>query len=159
MTTFASVVIGVVSSLIATLLFLGLAELVKKVLLPWAEDMIYRGVRVDGRWVDADKPDKSKIESVLELKQKADRITGIYSHEKAGEAGSKSVYRVAGEIRNTYLNASLWPISDKMVDSGTLLVRVYHRDSLLWLEGTMTYISSDTGKIESTSVRYKNGDS
>lgn len=154
MSTFASVVIGVVSSLLATFLFIGLTHLTRRVIIPWAEDKIYRGLRIDGRWIDLNIPPDSKVSMLLELTQKADRISGFYSHEDDGPE-SKATYRVQGEIRNTYVNASLWPLSDKLLDSGTLLARVYHKDGSLQMGGALAYVSSEDGTVISSAVIFK----
>jgi hypothetical protein len=50
MDPFWSLVIGIVSSLVATALFLGFAEFFRRSLLPWYIDKLYRGVRIDGTW-------------------------------------------------------------------------------------------------------------
>lgn len=158
MSTFVSVVIGVVSSLIATFLFLGLTQLTRRVLIPWVEDKIYRGIRIDGQWTDADLTADSKLKCIFELSQKADHVSGIYSHQDENP-DSKATYRVVGEIRNTYLNASLWPLSDKLLDSATFLGRVFHKDGKLKMDGVLACVSSEDGKIVSHTISYVHKDS
>ena len=45
-----SLIIGISSSLAATLLFIGGSEIFRKIFLPWYADFIYKGIRIDGDW-------------------------------------------------------------------------------------------------------------
>ena len=156
METLEIVLTGIISSLVATFIFLGGAFIFRKHVSPWIEDSMYKGVRIDGHWKDADIDDESSLFSALDLKQKASEITGIYSH---GNDSDKTSYKVRGEIQNTYVNASFWPISSKLIDSFTFLGRVYHSESNLRIKGVISYVSNEDGSIQSTEAEFVYRDS
>jgi hypothetical protein len=146
LTALASLGIGIASSLFATLAFLCLAQVVKTIIVPWFEDKIYRGVRLDGRWsvaVTSQENPGSAQNPSLSLQQKGDRISGFYSHDVSG---TLQIYRVEGQIRNTYFTASLWPVSNKEVDTAAILLRVFTRDGLK-MSGILTIVDTGEGKV------------
>ena len=80
MNTLTAVFIGVASSLIATFIFYWLIELFKRIVLPWYEDKIYRGVRIDGKWTSTTIRDpENDISASMQLNQKGENVTGTYS--------------------------------------------------------------------------------
>jgi hypothetical protein len=155
MTTFETVILGIVSSLIATLIFLYLSWLVKNILLPWFEDKIYRGVRINGDWVAetwaGQIPSKFNIKMLIE--QKADIVTGTYSHSDPAKNDTSS-YTLTGEIRNAYVTASIWPIAKDYIDAGSFVLRVMSVDGLK-MKGMVMYISNSDGNVLSTDVVFK----
>lgn len=162
MTTFETVLLGITSSLIATFIFLYLSWITKTVILPWYEDKIYRGVRIDGHWI-AEKWDGTDIdeiaaisEATIEIKQKADHISGIYSHVDRDD-GDTTSYVFKGEIRNSYVTASSWPIARDHIDAGAFVLNVYS-DNGLKMKGMISYIG-DSGNVGSCSVEFKKKDS
>lgn len=44
----ASIVLGIVSGVIATLLFQGLAQIMKRVCIPWYRSVTYQGLDISG---------------------------------------------------------------------------------------------------------------
>jgi hypothetical protein len=112
-----SVFIGVISSLVATVIFILLAEFCRKVVIPWYGDQIYKGVRIDGKWkctvmggVDVPK----EMPATLELAQVGESIKGTYAH--TDHEGVTDVYDVRGVLRNMYLLALCTPKSKRSVD-------------------------------------------
>lgn len=164
MTIFETVLVGIGSSLIATFIFLYLNWLVKSILIPWYEDKIYRGVRVNGHWV-IDEWDENKlgnnapIRATFEIKQKADQIKGIYTHTIVKEKEEDTTsYVIKGEIRNTYLAATSWPISDEQLDAGTYMLRVHSQDGLK-MKGMLSFVSHTTGEVSGSNVVFKKKES
>ena len=73
-----AVIVGIISSLIATLVFFGLASVFRSIVIPWFLDKIYRGVRIDGRWVNEQADEKKSInppEFRLTIQQRADALS------------------------------------------------------------------------------------
>src|SRR5271157_1042206 len=131
-----SVVIGIVSSLIATGILLCFAQLWRKAVLPWFKNLIYHGVRLDGEWkvvrvagaVAADiAATGMQVQFEMTLQQSADRVTGTVL--LAG-MGRREFYRVEGEIRDAFFSAIMRPQSPRVIDSGSMLFRIYDDDGL-----------------------------
>ena len=151
MESFWALVIGIVSSLLATVLFVSAVELVKRVILPWYADYIYRGVRIDGSWLAGpySTDDPSEIRSMaLELNQKGDHISGLYSHTVAvGEDKATVTYHLKGTLRDAYLAATLHPVARDFLDAGTILARVYYLDGALRLKGAIACVAQASGSV------------
>ena len=146
MSNFISLIIGIVSSLVATGVFIALSELFRRVVLPWYEDKIYRGVRIDGEWrlksVDGklvDPKDKD-TESKFTLRQKGEKVTGEYKHGDVD--GKDEVYLVIGFIRDGYLSLLSEPKSRRSMDAGVGLYHIRNEDSKLQLLGSLTFVST-----------------
>ncbi|QJR30028.1 hypothetical protein [Limnobacter profundi] len=151
MSIWETVTLGIVSSLIATFVFLGLGWVLKKVVLPWFEDKIYRGVRVDGRWkLYFNNQKNSKFFGMLELKQNGDRVSGSFTYENTDRT-EVMTYRLVGAVANSYVNISLAPTARRSIDTGSLVARIYE-ESGLQMTGTLIYISTKNGQIESAPV-------
>ena len=146
MDNFSSLIVGIVSSLIATAAFIALSELFRRVVLPWYEDKIYRGVRIDGEWrlkSMAGKsldPQSDTLTSKFTLHQRGEKITGEYMH--TDEAGKPEIYSVIGFIRDGYLSLLSEPKSRRAIDAGVGLYHIRYEGSALRLLGSLSYVSA-----------------
>lgn len=143
-----AVVVGIVSSLIATAIFIGTSEFFRRLALPWIEDKIYRGVRLDGNWRlntanGSNMPEGLSIE--MEIEQWGDKIYGttVINYED-----EKDVYKIRGVLKNMYFMAYMEPISPKMIDASALLFFVEHEKSSLQLRGSLLH-KDKPGKVGS----------
>ncbi|EJA7341234.1 TPA: hypothetical protein JG809_003270 [Vibrio parahaemolyticus] len=131
-----SEVIGIVSSLVATALFICFSEFFRKVVLPWYEDKIYRGVRVDGVWklveIEDQNIESSDIKMRLELCQHGDKVTGLYYHT---DGDRKYEYDVTGRISGMYLLATAAPRSNRQIDAVSFLFHLETKNSCLRMSG------------------------
>ncbi|PMJ97868.1 hypothetical protein [Vibrio sp. 10N.261.55.A7] len=130
--------LGIVASLIATFLFIGISELSRRVLIPKFRDLVYSGVRLDGRWELNTTVTAMQKEAIatLELNQKGDQVTGLYRHKDL-ETQGMSEYDFKGEIKDMYLVASISPKSKQQVDSAALMFMVKPTSGGLLLQGGM----------------------
>jgi|GEM_PF-2105708 len=143
-----SVVVGIVSSLIATAIFIGVSEMSRRLVFPWIEDKVYRGVRLDGSWRlkmadGSDMPDSLSIE--MEIEQWGDKIFGTCVID---DKDDKTVYRMKGVVKNMYFMAYMEPISSKMIDASALLFHIEHEKGSLLLCGSLLH-KDKPGKVGS----------
>ena len=149
-----ALVIGIFSSLIATVGLVGLSELFRRVLLPLYSDAVYKGVRIDGKWVCCllgKTPPPSEITNEMILNQKADQVFGLSILNKPGEA-PPNIYVIRGQIRDGYFSATMVPKESDKIDAATCLLRVYSADGKLRLKGRNAYINSVTAEVEAGEV-------
>ena len=158
MSTLETVILGIVSSLIATFVFLGLAWVLKNAVLPWLEDKIYRGVRIDGRWkIRFVEQENGESFGIVDLKQKGDRLCGTFTHE-SDDKTEVTTYSIAGSIANSYTNISLTPASSTSIDTGSLVAHIYYEGGLQ-MSGVLVYISTKDGRVESAAAALTHADS
>ncbi|WP_032096116.1 MULTISPECIES: hypothetical protein [unclassified Alteromonas] len=156
MSIFETLLTGISTSLVATFIFILLSWYTKNIVLPWYSDKVYRGVRVDGKWVltsigGNEFPDT--INANLELNQKGDLVKGLFSHHMKGKDEITS-YTIKGEIRNSTINITAWPISKYQLDSASFLMKIYS-DQGLRLTGTLSYVSSTDNLVKAEKVEAK----
>jgi hypothetical protein len=133
-----SLIMGIGSSLLATAIFILASECVRKIVLPWYTDKIYRGVRIDGEWEIKERHGKEwqsqNLSMNLKLIQKGEVVTGIYTHKNDQEIDE---YILEGIIRDMYFLATAVPKSNRHVDAITLLLHVNNVNSKLVMTGGM----------------------
>jgi|TARA_R100001039_G_scaffold37683_2_gene36873 hypothetical protein len=152
-------IIGISSSLVATFIFLFSRWILLEVLIPWYLDKIYKGIRVDGQWTDVMEGEEDcPVRAALNLKQNANKITGIYSHIFLKEVDSTTTYKVEGEIRDSYVTLTCWPLAKDHLDAGTMLFKVFSRSGLR-MKGSNAYISSEEGVVKSGEKEFRKIDS
>lgn len=145
--TVLSIVLGIVSSLIATAFFIAISELTRRLLIPWYTDRIYRGARIDGRWELKRLADKevlgSRLGMYMDLTQSGDEVSGTYSHK--GNDGTVDTYRLAGCIRDRYFLATATPVSNRHLDGVALVLYLRTENSELVLSGGALFCSEPGG--------------
>lgn len=134
----SSVLLGIVSSLIATGIFISISEIFRRIVVPWYSDKIYRGVRIDGKWILEsinDKPAPETETMVFELTQKGDIITGTYCHTDPDNSDDTTFYSLSGVFQNSHFSAILRVRSPHVIDAITMLLYVRYEKSKLRLRG------------------------
>lgn len=103
-----SIILGIISGLITSVLIFLLIQIFNKILRPWYQDMIYSGVRIDGQWYTQKifRDGDTIQDELLELKQHAYSISGTYTITKRYK-GSESIdiktFKVDGKIRDRFV--------------------------------------------------------
>lgn len=141
--------LGIVSSLVATALFIGASELVRKVVLPWYADRVYRGVRVHGDWElirMGEHEDISSVQLNLHLLQSGDKVTGSYTHKWKNEP--RDTYDVVGAIRDGYFLAIATPSSRRQMDGISMLLYIRTKQNELHMTGSLLHCG-DPGQVKS----------
>ncbi|TZF88342.1 hypothetical protein [Cognatilysobacter lacus] len=151
--TLLSLVVGIISSLFATAIFLVLAEIARRIVLPWYTDKLYRGVRLDGTWrllkLDGSPVDAAMVKIGLALQQRADVITGTYT--LTGAEGHATNYHVHGIVRDRYLMATATPVSDRHLDGVAMLFYVESAESKLLMNGHFLYCAQG-GEVKASNA-------
>ena len=159
-----ALIMGIASSLIATALFIAITELFRRVILPWYGDLIYRGIRIDGKWeccrLGEDDVTSLKMKNEMVLKQKGDQISGT-SLLQDGDESTPTIYNVRGQIRDGYFMALLWPQCTDMLDGATCLFRIFTSDGKFRMKGRHAYIDSKSAEVKGSpeEIEYSKGDS
>ena len=149
-----ALLIGITSSLVATAIFVTIAEIIRRWFWPLLADQIYKGVRLDGKWQACRLGDKEidpkgwpRMEFII--KQKSDCLTGTASIFESEEKTPDS-YKINGHIRDGYVSLILDPISSEMIDASACVFRVFHGKDKLRLKGRQVYLDNSTAQIVAT---------
>jgi hypothetical protein len=103
----SSIILGVVSGLLASfLIYLG-ARLFDKVLLPWYRELIYRGIDISGQWQTKTMHPSGNIEdSVMHVTQKAEKLSCVVTIAKklaSSDDVQIKTYQFTGELRERFV--------------------------------------------------------
>ena len=148
------ILLGILSSLIATFIFLWLHWFFRTFIIPWYIDKIYKGVRIDGRWIlkVKDEAEKKKLSVRFDLQQRADQLEGIFS---LTQGDSVELFKLKGIIRDAIVTLTWLPTVKDTIDSGAAVLRVFVREKGLNMKGTFSTISTESGEIISSYVEFE----
>jgi len=135
--TTSSLIIGIASSLVATLLFIGGSLFLRKGFLPWYADKVYRGVRIDGTWAMEAFGDHDGVAVTLALKQSGENVSGnVYVNVD----DSRMTFEFAGRVQNMYLSGICHPQSKRHIDPMTFLLHIDFYGGNLKMQGGMCLV-------------------
>ncbi|MFT5498606.1 MAG: hypothetical protein ACI9TH_004021 [Kiritimatiellia bacterium] len=157
-----SIVSGVVGGLL-TSLFLFLSAIVcRDRFIPWIEDRVYGGIRVDGTWCIQDQTDDQghslySQEETLELEQKASRLSGrLILIPKGGEDGKPRTLKVEGTIRDRFVMLSCVPATRRHLGYQAFLGEISGDGTQL--VGQASYYHISEAKVEAVEAIYTRRD-
>ncbi|HHF2855184.1 TPA: hypothetical protein ACPJZ8_004408 [Vibrio diabolicus] len=138
-----SVVAGIVAGLITGVLIWLFRVVWLSILKPLTEDLLYKGVRIDGLWfselVDTDSIHKEEISVV----QRGNSISGTIKTLEGQDKGSS--YRFTGSFKNLILTGTYESTSKYMTDRGTFTLKL--SDNGGELKGVTTYVGDTDGSL------------
>ena len=151
-TAASSIVIGIVTSLVATFIFLGLAVLFNKLVLPWFRQQVYRGLSIEGTWQWSERrsqPDRHIIRFYFE--QAADSLLGRHTLDisVAGDA-SLTEYRIWGFISDGHVVGYCRPLDKHSTTYAAFHLTVIEQIPGVQLKGSLvgTGVDGDLTKLD-----------
>ena len=148
------IMLGIISSLVATPIFIVLSWVIKNVVLPWYSDQVYKGVRLNGEWArtNVGGTECCSVDhplATLSLKQKGEYVSGTYTHG-SNASNSKTPleeYIVKGNISNSFLVMTKQPLRNDNIDAASGIYHIFNKDHKLQLRGSELCIESENVKI------------
>lgn len=98
------ILVGVVGGVLTSALIMLAISIFKKIIVPWYQNIIYRGISLSGPWHWFDE-DEDSVK--MELKQAGDSITGIYTYMDSKKKGDIKIYHVTGWARDRFVQLNL----------------------------------------------------
>lgn len=139
---------GVISGVLTAVVLLLVTQYWIKVVRPWLENLVYKGVRLDGIWkASMEVKGQVKSESIV-LKQRAHRITGIITYPEDTK-GSSHTYALEGWFYDNTLTAVTEELGRARSDRGAVVMAFRPGLSIgtlegigVWFEGTKPVATS-----------------
>jgi len=147
-----TVVLGVVSGLVATAIVFVVQVGYAKVLKPWIEEILYRDLKIEGRWL-ATYPQAEGSTEVIELIRQGHTITGLVTVTGGPDKGQ--VYALSGTFKNLILTASFSGKDEARLDRGCFTLQTKNNGQ--HLVGYSTYYQDDENEIASLECRWERG--
>lgn len=144
-------IIGVISTLLGSLLGWLLFRFGSDTILPWYQRRVYRGVIVSGCWRGSRTDGGTVYGFSLDLKQNGHRLEGVFTADNAKPDGShtKKIFYLVGEITNNYVLLNYAPSDPHTYGSGAFLFQIYTAGRVL--RGGMLYLRTKSGEVGAVS--------
>lgn len=127
---------GIIAGIVTCAIVAGARELVRRVIVPWYEDKVYRDVRLGGHWETAFYIDREEVSETAEVRQKANKVTGLIQLRRATAIRE---YEFRGQIANLLLTAEYWLKGPSSRDRGAFALTV--KENGRKLEGYLSWYS------------------
>lgn len=141
------IVSGIAASLITAIILIFLSQWWRNTFLPWFENMVSKGVRVDGVWRTYMTIKDTEKSEIAILVQKGHLITGTITYPEDTK-GRSHTYEIKGEFFDNVLSALLIEKGKSKLDRGALLLTLKPGTSHpemngvgVWFDGEKPYAS------------------
>ncbi|MBC8146982.1 MAG: hypothetical protein H8E98_03220 [Bacteroidetes bacterium] len=125
--TISTIFIGVFSGIITSILIWICIQMFKKILIPWYQQTIYRGINVSGEWISKQEYSGNVLaEQTISLNQKGHLIKGtLISRNKIPNKGEDTTtFKINGEIFDNYVDIEYQINDKKLIGRGSQLLKV-----------------------------------
>jgi hypothetical protein len=129
METSQSIVVGVISGLLTSAIVYLFIGIFHKIIKPWYQDIIYKGIRIDGEWTLQRKFENSNIlqDELMELKQHANAVTGtrtIIKRFPNNDVSELKIFKIKGKIIDRFVSISSENINNRKIGISSGLFEV-----------------------------------
>jgi hypothetical protein len=133
----AQIMLGVASGVLTSALLYICVRIFRDLALPEIRELLYRGVDISGPWHWKNAHgDSAKIE----LTQKADVLTGVYSYVNSSHQGDIKIFQVKGNVRDRFVQMTMQSADPKRLGALSYLLEVTGDGNLL--KGCCSFYSS-----------------
>lgn len=141
------IVAGVISGLITSAILILVAQWWRNTFVPWFENTVRKGVRIDGVWRTIMKIGDVEKTEVARLVQNGHLITGTITYPEDTK-GRSHTYEVRGEFYDNVFSALVVEIGKSRLDRGAILLTLRPGTSHpemsgigTWFDGEKPYVS------------------
>lgn len=158
--TIVSIFIGVFTGVVASILIWIVVKTFNKIIVPWYQNSIYRGINLSGNWIATHNfPGEVNVEQEIILQEKGHKITGSLVSQNYVKQKLKTTtsYSLVGEIFDNYIDVEYKNKDKRLMGRGSQLLKV--KDGGKSLEGGLVVIDVySTEVIVSGSIKWKRKD-
>ncbi len=152
MSTFYTIQLGVISGILTAIVIRALYLYLTKVLIPWFESLVYKGIDVSGNWKSTVQlsPPGFKAELRIMLNQKGYNLKGdmiVTYFTPDGNSNRTRRLNCEGFLADHYLSISYHSAARNIISLGTYLLKVVRggeqlKGGMLSLDGITTDVQS-----------------
>lgn len=127
MNILSSIVVGVVSGVLASALIFLAVQLFQRAIIPWYRQLVYRGIDVTGTWENRLEFGKDRIQTAtIVLTQRAERVNGTVTLMKVIDNRTRpaETLELDAELSNRFLVGTMSPTDSKRLVAVTVLLEV-----------------------------------
>lgn len=144
----------IIISLITSVITWSILLFGQKILIPYFESLVYKGINIEGIWNhSSNMKEKSEdyedvtFTETITIKQKAHRLTGTYAvtNFTEGQNNITSIYKIKGRILNNHVYLTAEIDNNKQMGMATFLLSIVSGGQLL--SGTVTILNRGGNEI------------
>lgn len=143
-----TIFIGVFSGVVASVIIWVAIGVFKSILIPWYQQIVYRGINISGDWVSEQRYSGNIcVRQSINITQRGHKITGslISQNSIPGKGIDVTFFNLVGEMFDNYVDIE-YKINDKrFIGRGVLLLKVKFGGTNL--EGGLVAIDRFTSEI------------
>ena len=145
--------IGIISGLLATFLTVGIRSIWLQIIMPWYENVLYQGPKIEGHWETEFKFSSDEIYNyIITLKRVGYSITGIMVCT-SGANTVGTTYEISGKFKNLILSGTCEPTKKRSFDRAAFTLMLINNGTLL--RGYFAYYDNDENSILSIETEWK----
>lgn len=151
-----NIVIGIVTGVLTTALLYLVSRIFIDWIIPWYRNIKYVGIDVSGVWETKQEFENSKEYSLLNLNQKADNLTGLWTisiTENGSDQNEIKTFNVKGTIEDRFALLTSKNTDRRQIGIGTMLIEAVGNG--FELKGCETWYSVDNKKIKADTICFK----
>lgn len=132
------IVSGIVGGMITVVIVFFFTKIYQNIIEPWFENLVYKGVRVDGKWAATTEIKGQQKSQIVVLKQGAHRICGTITYPQ-DTRGFSHTYEIEGWIFDNVLTLLLEEVGKGRLDRGALVLAFRPGLALPTMEGLVVW--------------------
>ncbi|WP_299524393.1 hypothetical protein [uncultured Lutibacter sp.] len=151
-----NIIIGIFTGILTTALLYLISRMFADWLIPWLRNIKYTGIDVSGVWETKQDFDNSKEYSLLNLKQEADKLSGLWTisiTENGSDQNEIKTFNVSGTIEDRFALLISKNTDRRQIGIGTMLIEAVGNG--FELKGCETWYSVDNKTIKSDTICFK----
>lgn len=148
-----TIVLGIVSGIVTTVLLYILGVLFSKIIIPWYQQIIYQGVDLNGEWQFEDTLNDSVERFKLSLTQNANNVSGHLLYIRIKDDENREVnYSFIGNVWEGYLTLNMKSKDRRVIAYSTCLLKVERGGHEL--RGVHCFRNFRTDQVDSVALLY-----
>lgn len=154
-TVYGTIFWGVMAGIVTSALLFILGLFISKVILPWYQELVYRGVDLRGTWTEEHQKDSAKYLFQISIEQNAHTVSGTATMFKSGTGKDDYVqgFNVDGFTWEGFVLLNLRSTERKSLSFATALLKVKDRGNTL--KGSWAYRGRWTDEVESEDIKWE----
>ena len=147
--------VGIVASLISVFLSLLFREVWIKIIVPWYEERLYKGAKIEGIWhTTTEYEDGGANESIYTIKRKGHKVWGEIYSPNGMDKGKK--WKFQGQFRDLIMTAIYESTNPRILDKGSTSLMLNHNGEKL--TGCLVYYANNGNCMKSTQIELYPGE-
>jgi len=138
---------GVVAGIVTTWLLIICGLLIKQVIIPWYQQLVYRGIDLSGTWQHVFELNGGRYRFDIHLQQSAHRLVGTVTKSKSGTQDDYShTFNCSGSVSDGFVVLNLESTDRSSLSLGTTLLKIFETGERL--KGYVVYRGRKNDEIE-----------